>query len=214
MIHGILWIIGGLFLHFQDRLGLPVTIHPWVVLVTLLTLSGIIAYASNKSEKIVRADVSGDNNNVAEEQQEKLYSPPSSRPDWWAWGGLIIVILTVICGSLYIYHKGPSEDKKIRAAGWREVPAVPYSCFYNGKRVAVTGIPLPSETAGKAVVFRRFRWTASFTISNGRCRLHFTSPGVEEAVQLDKSNYPLLLSVNGRVPDKIWWRPLDLVTQP
>ncbi len=106
------------------------------------------------------------------------------------------------------------QKKDLKSLGWRDAPAVPYSCFYNGKEVAVTGVPLPPEMAGKAVVFRRFRWTASFTLENGRCRIHYTSPGVEEAVHLDKSNYPLLLSIDGRVPDKIWWRPLDLVTQP
>ncbi|GEM_PF-5072413 len=182
----------------------------WLGVEIFVMLTLFLVVGMTRTERLDNDSASS----IPEESESSTSSPPSSRPDWWAWGGLIIVILTVICGSLYIYHKGPSEDKKIRAAGWREVPTVPYSCFYNGKRVAVTGIPLPPEMAGKAVVFRRFRWSASFALENGRCRLHFTSPGVEEAVKLDKSNYPLLLSINGRVPDTIWWRPLDLVTRP
>ncbi len=115
MIHGILWIIGGLFVQFQDRLNLPVTISPWIVLVTLLTLSGIIAYASNKSEETATTttNTSGsDDSTTASTPTAPVNSSSTS------WGGMVmgLILVALFIGTLFVWAPWKRSDHLVSPA--------------------------------------------------------------------------------------------------
>ncbi len=161
MIYGILWIIGGLFLHFQDRLNLPIIIHSWIVLVILIILSGIIAYASNKSEKTATttADASGDDDSSATVSVQATETDPQATSSSTNWGGMIVgLILSAILIGVFVWAPWSGNnfspavskaDREMLSQGWVELvtPGPDEDGFWS--------VVTPTEAIGKtSVVFK------------------------------------------------------------
>ncbi len=216
MIHVILWIIGGLFVQFQDRLNLPVTISPWIVLVTLLTLSGIIAYASNKSEETATTttNTSGSDDSTTASTPT---APVSSSLTSWSGAVVGLILSALLIGALFLW--APWDDKNISPAiskedqemmqlGWKKIAVADVGGGYYS-------FEIPEELApGHKIKFQSVLWEKQ-RLSSGKevdtcrgewCTNYFFPAGVSI------KDTPLYLKTKNP-PKKFEWVKIQKLSQ-
>ncbi len=218
MIYGIIWILGGLFLHFQDRLGLPVTIHPWVVLVTLIILSGIIAYASNKSEKTATttANASGGGNSSDDSTTASTpTTPASSSPT--SWGGVVVglVFAATLIGALFLWAPWSGNnfspaiskaDREMMNLGWQKIAVADVGGGYYSFEIP-EGLTPGHKIKFQSVLWEKQRLSSGKEVDTCRgewCTNYFFPAGVSV------KDTPLYLKTKNPPRDFEWIKILPL----
>jgi hypothetical protein len=167
MIYGILWILGGLFLQFQDRLHLPITVPSWVVLVSLIVLSGVIMMSGGKKSDSDN-DVSATADDDSDESSPSTSSQTASNSFGWGnWWLIALLILGVIGGMIWWVSTLPTSSSYT-------VPGIVYED--NSKKFVTFDIP------------KRWQQNSCFSLNTIINAKVVTIAGVDEVIKISPTN--------------------------